>query len=413
MVYALRVNPTISAPEFVKMNEDEIFIQYLQLESLAEKAAYLDEVCGSDHELRQRMENLIQSHEQAGEFLQQSLTLQYDSDKDVYDIQGLVDPDVPYFGNYEVLGLVARGGMGVVYKARQANVNRTVALKTLLAGQLASENEIQRFRREAEAAARLDHPNIVPIYEVGEHNKIHFFSMGFVDGESLAQRLARGPFAPRQAAEFMEVVAAAVHYAHTKGVIHRDLKPANVLIDDTGQPRVTDFGLARQLDTEQRLTGSGQILGTPGYLAPEQAMANAEVTPATDVYALGAMLYELLTARPPFQADNPLETIQQTINNDPVSPRLLNPKVPRDLDAIVLKALSKRPAHRYPSAEEFCLELRRHLAGETDPHSAQAALAQGHRGGHPDQNLVAADEFIYRLRRSIGIAVFPYRQIRS
>lgn len=346
------------------MNEEEIFLDAIQITSPEERAAYLDQACGNDTPLRARIEALIQSHEQAGEFLQQALTLQYDSKDDLYEIQSLVNPQVRYFGNYEVLGLIARGGMGVVYKVRQTNLNRIVALKTLLAGQLASLEEVQRFHTEAEAAARLDHPNIVPIYEVGEQNKIHFFSMGYIEGESLAQRLTRGPFAPRQAAELMEIIAGAVHYAHGKGVIHRDLKPANVLIDAGGQPRITDFGLARQVDSERSLTGTGQVLGTPGYLAPEQATANSEITPATDVYALGAILYQLLTGRPPFQADNPIDTIYQTINNEPVSPRLLNPKISRDLEAVVLKAISKRPAQRYQTAEDFRSELRRYLEGQ-------------------------------------------------
>ena len=239
---------------------------------------------------------------------------------------------VRYFGDYELLDEIARGGMGVVYKARQVRLKRVVALKMILSGQLAGDEDIQRFHTEAEAAAKLDHPGIVPIYEIGQFEGQHFFSMGFVEGQSLAGRLANGPLPPRDAAELTSKIATAVAYAHQQGVIHRDLKPANVLLDTNGQPRITDFGLARKLEGDSNLTGTGQILGTPSYMPPEQAAGQTdEVTPAADVYSLGAILYALLTGRPPFQAANIMDTLRQVLEQDPVAPRQFNAGISRDL----------------------------------------------------------------------------------
>ncbi len=270
------------------------------------------------------------------------------------------------FGDYELVEEIGRGGMGVVYKARQTGLNRTVALKMILAGQLASHEEVQRFHREAQAAAHLDHPGIVPIYEVGQHDGQHFFSLGYVDGESLAARLRDGPLPPRQAAELLLHLCDAVHYAHQHNVIHRDLKPANILFS-TGdaRPRITDFGLAKRLTGDAHLTGTGQILGTPSYMSAEQASgATDRIGPASDVYSLGAILYETLTGRPPFQAATPLDTLLQVIDADPVPPRLLSRNVPRDLEAICMKCLHKDPALRYDSASQLRDELRCYLEGE-------------------------------------------------
>ena len=220
-------------------------------------------------------------------------------------------PDrIRYFGDYEILREIARGGMGVVFQARQVSLNRTVALKMILAGQLANDTEVKRFYTEAEAAANLDHPGIVPIFEVGQHEGQHYFSMGFVEGQSLSQRLAEGPLPAREAAELIRRVSEAIEYAHRHGVIHRDLKPANILLDRDGNPRVTDFGLAKKIQGDSGLTGSGQIMGTPSYMPPEQAGGKrGEVGPAADVYALGATLYALLTGRPPFQAATAMDTV--------------------------------------------------------------------------------------------------------
>lgn len=269
------------------------------------------------------------------------------------------------FGDYELLGEVARGGMGVVYKARQVSLDRIVAVKMVLAGQLAGEQDIRRFRAEAEAAARLDHPGIVPIYEVGECDGQHFFSMVYVPGESLAERLVRGPLPERDAADLVRQTSLAVQYAHERGVIHRDLKPGNILLDEVGRPRLTDFGLSKRLDRDQQLTATGQALGTPSFMPPEQADAkNSPLGPAADVYSLGAVLYALVTGRPPFLCVNPLDTIMQVLETEPARPRQLNKAIHQDLEAICLKCLQKNPAARYASARELAQDLARFLAGE-------------------------------------------------
>ncbi len=228
-------------------------------------------------------------------------------------------PRIHYLGDYELLAEIARGGMGVVYKARQISLNRIVAVKMILAGQLATQADHDRFHAESQAAAVLDHPNIVPIFEVGEHEGQHYFSMGYVDGPSLSARLAKGPLAPKEAAALVATVAEALEYAHRQGVIHRDIKPSNILIDSQGRPRVTDFGLAKRVNGGSELTETGQILGSPSYMPPEQAGGHVRaIGPASDVYALGAVLYAVLTGRPPFQAASSLETLKQVIEREPV-----------------------------------------------------------------------------------------------
>jgi WD40 repeat protein len=272
---------------------------------------------------------------------------------------------VRYFGDYEIIREIARGGMGVVFEARQVSLNRRVALKMILAGQLANETDVKRFYTEAEAAANLDHSGIVPIYEVDQHDGQHYFSMGFVEGQSLSHCLADGPLPPREAAELIVKVADAIEFAHQRGVIHRDLKPANILLDRKGNPRVTDFGLAKKLETDSGLTGSGQIMGTPSYMPPEQAGGKrGEVGPAADVYALGATLYALLTGRPPFQAASAIDTVLQVISDEPVPPRRLNASVPLDLETICLKCLEKEPGNRYASAAALGGELERYVGGK-------------------------------------------------
>ena len=271
---------------------------------------------------------------------------------------------IRYFGDYEVLDEIARGGMGVVFKARQVTLNRIVAIKMILSGQLASPADVERFHTEAEAAAKLDHPGIVPVYEVGLHEGQHYFSMGFVDGQSLSTRIANGPLPAREAAELVLTVAEAVQYAHEKGVVHRDLKPGNILLDLQGNPRITDFGLAKLTESHSDLTGTGQILGTPGYMPPEQAAAHlGAVGPSSDIYSLGAILYCLLTGRPPFQAATSMETLLQVQKQEPVPPRQLNPSIPLDLDTIVLKCLEKSPSRRYRAAGELADELQCYLEG--------------------------------------------------
>ncbi len=272
---------------------------------------------------------------------------------------------VQYFGDYVLLERLGRGGMGVVYKANQVSLKRLVAVKMILAGQLAGEEDVARFRSEAESAASLDHPNIVQIYEVGEHQGRHYFSMRYVEGESLADRLKMSSLPAREAAHLIEQVARAIAYAHGRGVIHRDLKPANILVDRQNQPHVTDLGLAKRVQGDNELTASGQVLGTPSYMPPEQAAGRLqEISERSDVYSLGATLYALLVSRPPFQADNALDTLSQVREQEPVSLRQLNPKLPRDLETICAKCLEKVPAQRYSTATELADELKRFLAGE-------------------------------------------------
>ncbi len=276
-----------------------------------------------------------------------------------------VGTKVRYFGDYELLTEIARGGMGVVYRAKQNKLNRIVALKMILAGQFASDEDIQRFYTEAEAAAKLDHAGIVPIFEVGQYQGQHFFSMGFVEGQSLSDRLRNGPLPPKEAAELLQRITEAIAYAHSQGVIHRDLKPANVLLDKQGNPKVTDFRLAKNLESESGLTRTSSVMGTPSYMPPEQAGgANEQVGPRSDVYSLGAMLYCLVTGRPPFQAANPLDTLLQVMSAEPVSPRQLNPQVPKDLETICLKCLQKEPSRRYASADALAADLGRFLRAE-------------------------------------------------
>ena len=266
------------------------------------------------------------------------------------------------FGDYELIEEIGRGGMGVVYKARQISLNRVVALKRIRAGQLASMEEVTRFRREAEAAAGLDHPHIVPIYEIGEHAGHHYFTMKLIDGGNLNAHLARFADA-RVTADLMIKIARAVHHAHQRGILHRDLKPGNILIDAEGNPHVSDLGLAQPIEKEAKLTQSGAIVGTAEYMAPEQARGEKNLTTAADVYGLGAILYVLLSGRPPFQGDYNWDTLKKVVEEEPISPRSFNRQANRDLETICLKCLQKNPAMRYGSAELLAEDLERFLAG--------------------------------------------------
>ncbi len=298
------------------------------------------------------------------------------------------------FGDYELLEEIARGGMGIVYKARQKSLNRIVAVKMILAGHFASKQDVLRFRSEAEAAANLRHANIVAVFETGECEGQPYFSMEYVPGRSLEEIVREGPLQAKRAAQYARTIAEAIHYAHGQGILHRDLKPSNVLIDIDDQPRVMDFGLAKQLRGDAGLTASGQALGSPNFMPPEQCGVAADVRtltkksearnpkseisqslvtsvvtktkvgPASDVYGIGAILYCLLTGRPPFQAESIQEVLVQLQEREPVTPRMLIPSIPRDLETICLKCLEKEPARRYATAQRLADELTRFLAGQ-------------------------------------------------
>ena len=275
------------------------------------------------------------------------------------------DSRLPQIPGYDVEAVLGRGGMGIVYKARHLRLNRAVALKMLIAGVYASTHERARFQREAEAVAGLRHPNIVQIYDVGDCDGRPYFTMEYVQGGRLADELARAPQPARQAAQLVATLAAAVHAAHERGIIHRDLKPANVLLAEDGTPMVADFGLARRQDDGERSTYTGEAVGTPGYMAPEQAGGRPDpVGTATDIYGLGAILYELLRGRPPFRAATAAETVQQVVSQEPAPPSRLNDQVPHDLETICLKCLDKEPSRRYGTATELAGDLLRFLRGE-------------------------------------------------
>ena len=268
-------------------------------------------------------------------------------------------------GDFQLVEEIGRGGMGVVYRAHQVSLDREVAVKVMLGGAAASGEDQARFRAEAEAAARLDHPQIVPIYETGIEAGWRYFGMKLIEGDTLAQRIGSSPLPQREAANLLRQVAAATHYAHSRGVVHRDLKPANILLDNRGQPSITDFGLAKRGTADSTLTTTGAILGTPSYMAPEQAGGRGTVGPACDIFSLGTILYAALTGRPPFQGSTPVETVLMVLEQDPLPPRLLNKHVDRDLEMIVLRCLQKPPELRYATAEELAQDLSAYLAGET------------------------------------------------
>jgi predicted Ser/Thr protein kinase len=314
---------------------------------------------------------------------------------------------------YAILEELGRGAMGVVYKARQVALNRVVALKMILSGEHADAAAIQRFRTEAEAVARLDHPNIVQVYEVGQYDGRPFVSLEYVAGGTLGSRLDGTPLEPRQAAALVETLARAMQHAHERGVIHRDLKPANVLVVDSGRwavdsgrasppstvhrppstllPKITDFGLAKVADRGSGATRSGDVFGTPSYMAPEQADGRTRTAgPAADVYALGAILYECLTGRPPFKGNTTLATLHQVLVQEPVSPTRLNLHVPRDLETVVLKCLQKEPTRRYASAAELADDLSRYVRGEPVRARPVGPLRRGWRWARRNPALAGA-----------------------
>jgi tetratricopeptide (TPR) repeat protein len=351
----------------------ELFDQAADLPP-ADQRAFLDARCPDDPDLRARVEYLLacDARLRAGEgssgFLGSPLVRLAEKaappGEDVPSTVVRPAPPLPSVPGYELVRELGRGGMGVVFLATQVRLRRPVALK-MPPAELAGE-DWRRFRTEAEAAARLHHPHVVQVYETGEHQGQPFMVMELLEGGSLAQKLAQAPLAPRPAAELLEVLARAVQHAHERGVVHRDLKPANVLLSEDGTPKVTDFGLARRLDLGSAHTQTGAVLGTPSYMAPEQAAGRArEAGPAADVYALGAILYECLTGRPPFRGATLCETTLQVLHQEPVPPRKLQPSVPRDLETICLKCLRKEPHKRYASARDLADDLRRQLDGRS------------------------------------------------
>jgi TolB-like protein/Tfp pilus assembly protein PilF/predicted Ser/Thr protein kinase len=332
------------------------------------------------------------------------------------------------FGDYELLEQIGRGGQGVVFRARQKSLNRTVALKVINLGQWASKAHVKRFRREAEAAARLEHPGIVPIHEVGERDGSCYFSMKFVEAGQLDDVVRRAPMSMRQAAELIAKVARTVHYAHEHGILHRDIKPGNILLDQKGEPHLTDFGLARLVESESSVTQTLDVLGTPSYMAPEQAVGNnAAVSSATDVYGLGAVLYQLLTGQPPFAGGTTYETIKLLLDTEPRQPRLVNPKIDRDISTICLKCLEKDPKRRYSCALELAEDLERWLKHEPIQARHTGVFGRGRKWvrRNPTSALLAASLIslaaaagwivwkseLVRQPLATGIAVLPFESL--
>ena len=318
------------------------------------------------------------------------------------------------FGDYELLHEIGRGGQGIVYLARQKSLNRTVALKVLRVGQWASRADLKRFRREAAAAASLDHARIVPIYEVGERDGSCYFSMKFIEGGQLDEVVSRAPMSTRQSAEVIAKVARTVHFAHQHGILHRDIKPGNILLDTNGDPHLTDFGLARLVEAESTITHTEPLMGTPSYMAPEQAVgAIAQLTSATDVYGLGAVLYQLLTGHPPFAAETTYETIRLLIETDPQKPRLLNSKIDRELSTICLKCLEKDPKRRYPSALALAEDLEHWLKHEPIQAKRSGFLSHAHKWVQRNPAIAALVASLVALAVAIGWNIWKSDLFRS
>jgi tRNA A-37 threonylcarbamoyl transferase component Bud32 len=322
----------------------------------------------------------------------------------------------PAVAGFEILEELGRGGMGVVYKARQNNLSRLVALKMVLAGAHAGPDALARFHNEAQAVASLQHPDIVQIHDVGQVGGLPYISLEFIDGGSLDRRIESRPQEPMQAARTIRIVARAIHAAHLRGIIHRDLKPANILLTADGRPKITDFGLARRLGDDSDQTRTGTIVGTPDYMAPEQALGQAhDAGPLADQHALGAILYELLTGRPPFRGATAHDTIEQVRTQEPVPPKRLQPKVPRDLETICLKCLQKEPHRRYPSADALADDLDRFLDGRTiraRPVSAVARLGHWCRR-NPRVAVLAAAVLVLVVTVATTSTVFAARLARA
>ena len=312
-----------------------------------------------------------------------------------------------HFGDYELQGEIGRGGQGVVYRARQKSLNRTVALKIIVLGHWATARHLKRFRLEAEAAASLNHPSIVPIHEIGERDGCCYFSMNLIEGGQLDEVVRREAISIRRAAELIAKLARTVHYAHEHGILHRDIKPGNILLDKEGEPHLTDFGLARLVETESTVTRTTEVLGTPSYMAPEQASGNnVALTSATDIYGLGAVLYHLLTSCPPFAGGTTYETVRLVLETDPRQPRLLNPKVDRDLSTICLKCLQKDPQRRYASALALAEDLERWLKHEPIHARRTGLFARGKKWVRRKPAIAAVITLSLALIATVGVIVW-------
>ncbi|HUS11740.1 MAG TPA: serine/threonine-protein kinase, partial [Pyrinomonadaceae bacterium] len=315
-------------------------------------------------------------------------------------------PRLADFGDYELLQEMGRGGQGIVYRARQKSLNRTVALKIVGLGQWATQRHLKRFHLEAEAAASLDHPCIVPIYEIGERDGSCYFSMKLVEGGPLDEVARREQMSPRRAAEVIARLARTLDYAHQRGVLHRDIKPGNILIDAKSEPHLTDFGLARLVETESTITRTTEALGTPSYMAPEQAKGNnTQLTSATDVYGLGAVLYHLLTGHPPFAGGTTYQTIRLLLETEPRQPRLWNPKLDRDLSTICLKCLEKDPQRRYPTALALAEDLERWLKHEPIQARHTRILTRGRKWVRRNPAIAGLLVSLVALTTAIGVII--------
>ena len=315
--------------------------------------------------------------------------------------------------DYELLEEIGRGGQGVVYRARQKSLNRTVALKVIGISHGRTKAHLKRFRLEAEAAAKLNHPFVVPIHEIGQRKGRCYFSMGLVEGGRLDQIAKREPMSPRQATEVIAKLARTVHYAHQHGIIHRDIKPGNILLDTKSEPHLTDFGVARLLETENDATCTIEVSGTPSYMAPEQAHANnGHVSSATDVYGLGAVLYQLLAGQPPFTGGTPFETVRLLLETEPRQPRLLNPKVDRDLSTICLKCLEKDPKRRYSSALALAEDLEHWLRHEPIRARRTGILTRGRKWIRRSPAAAALVVMSVLLASAVGVIVWKVGAVR-
>jgi tRNA A-37 threonylcarbamoyl transferase component Bud32 len=405
------------------MIEEELFAQALELPH-EERGEFLREACGRNQALHKKLDRLLAQHERTSSILDEPCEDSGDLSMIIAEARAadlglaagecessLISPGggpIP-FGDYTIEKEIGRGAMGIVYRARQESLKRTVAVKMIRSTLLTDREDIARFKMEAEAAASLDHPNIVPIYEIGEHEDQHYFSMRLIEDGTLKDRLEEFRSDQGRAVSLMATVARAVHAAHQRGVLHRDIKPGNILIDGDGEPHLTDFGLAKQIESNSSMTLSGQILGTPFYMAPEQAESGGKtLTTAADIYSLGAVIYELLTGTVPHRGESLVETLRLVAGEEPKSPRTINATISRDLEAVCLKCLEKEPARRYPSAEALADDLQRVADGRLTLARPVTKMEQLLRWGR--RHAIALSLLILALVLCIGIRASFVRQ---